>query len=112
MWPKPYLGKPTGLSRMPGNSHSSMKTLMEIKKKRCVLLKDEAPDWLQIWITASSLDLKSKKAILFFSLTGSFVYVRAQAGVKFGIHFTICSENGNMPSLLQQVKFIPKFHFC
>ena len=40
-----------------------MKTLMEIKKKKRVLLKDEASDWLQIWTTASLLDVKGKNAI-------------------------------------------------
>ena len=40
-----------------------MKTLMEIKKKKCALLEDEASDWLQIWMTSSSLDIKGKKAI-------------------------------------------------
>ena len=33
---------------------------MEIKK--CILLEDEASDWLQIWTAASSLDVKGNKA--------------------------------------------------
>ena len=35
--------------------------LMEIKKKKRVLLEDEASDWLQIWTAASSFDGKGKK---------------------------------------------------
>ena len=51
------LGKPTGqqenqLSRTHGNTRSSTKTLMEIKKHVLV------SDWLQIWIAASTHDLK------------------------------------------------------
>ena len=33
------------------------------KEKKRVLLHDEAPDWLQIWTAASSLDVKGNKAI-------------------------------------------------
>ena len=36
--------------------------LMEIKKKKHVLLEDEGLDWLQIWTTASSLDVIVKIA--------------------------------------------------
>ena len=36
--------------------------LMEKKKKR-VLLEDEASDWLQLWTATSSLDVKGNKAI-------------------------------------------------
>ena len=36
---------------------------MKIKKKKRVLLKDEASDWLQIWTAASSPDVKGNKAI-------------------------------------------------
>ena len=36
----------------------STKTLMEIKKKKSVLLVDGASDWLQLWTVASSLDVK------------------------------------------------------
>ena len=39
--------------------------LMIIKKKKCILLEDEALDWLQIWTTASSLDVKGKRANIF-----------------------------------------------
>ena len=46
---------------MHGNSRSNMKMLMEIKKKKCVLLEDELSDWLQIWMMASSLDIKGIK---------------------------------------------------
>ena len=53
-----------------------MKTLMEIKQKKLVLLEDRASDWRQIWTAASSLDIKGNmkqsKRILFFSLTGHF----------------------------------------
>ena len=64
----PYLGKPTiqrenKSSRMRGNTRSSMKRLMEIQKKKNVLLVNGASDWLQIWTTASSLDVKGSKAI-------------------------------------------------
>ena len=44
-----------------------------------------------------------------------YIYV-AREGVKFGINFTSCSENGNefarviLPSSLQREAFIPKFH--
>ena len=39
--------------------------IMEIKKKKHVLLEDEASDWLQIWMVASLLDVKqsNKKKI-------------------------------------------------
>ena len=37
---------------------------MEIKKKKRIILIDEALDWLQIWTAASSLDVKGNKAIL------------------------------------------------
>ena len=60
---------------MPGMSHSNTKTLMEIMKKKRVLLEDEASDWLQIWMAASSLILKNNKAlkkIFVFSQTGWF----------------------------------------
>ena len=40
-----------------------MKTLMEIKKKKRILLKDKMSDWFQIWMMASSLDVKDKTAI-------------------------------------------------
>ena len=33
------------------------------KKKKRVLLVDEASDWLQIWTAASSLELKGNKSI-------------------------------------------------
>ena len=33
------------------------------KDNKCVLLADEVSDWLQIWTAASSLNLKSNKAI-------------------------------------------------
>ena len=45
------------------NSRSSTNTLLEMNKKKRVLLKDEASDWLQIWMAASSLDVKDKKVI-------------------------------------------------
>ena len=50
------------LSHTRGNSRLSMKTLTEIKIK-LVLLEDEALDWLKIWTTASSHDVKGKKGI-------------------------------------------------
>ena len=50
------------LSRTHGYTRSSMKTLMEIKEKKRVLLEDEALDWLQIWTAASLLDVKGNKA--------------------------------------------------
>ena len=50
-----------------------MKTLME---KKSVILVDEAPDWLQIWTAASSLDVKGNKAIKkkFVFLVNRFVF--------------------------------------
>ena len=53
-----------------------MKTLMEIKKKKRVLLMDEASNWLQIWTAAPSLDVKGNKAIKneFFSLANQLVF--------------------------------------
>ena len=48
---------------MRGNTRSSTKTLMETKKKKHVLLIDEALDWLQIWMAASLLDVKGNKGI-------------------------------------------------
>ena len=68
-------GKIKWLARksISGNNHSSMKKLMEIKKKKCVLLKDEASNWLQIWMTVYSPDVKNKSAIkISFLLTGWF----------------------------------------
>ena len=67
--------QPDQLSCTRGSSHSIMKTLMEIKKKKRVLLEDESLDWLQIWMTASSLDVKSKKGISFILLTGWFFQI-------------------------------------
>ena len=34
--------------------------LIEIKKNKHVLLKDEASDWLQIWTAASPLNVNDK----------------------------------------------------
>ena len=48
---------------MRGNTRSSTKTLMEIKKKKHVLFVDGVSDWLQIWIAASSHDVKGNKVI-------------------------------------------------
>ena len=42
-----------------------MKTLMEIQKKKHVLLEDKALDWLQIWTAASSLDLNGIDPVIF-----------------------------------------------
>ena len=39
------------------NSCWSMKTLMEIKGKKCILIEDEVSGWLQIWMTVSSLNI-------------------------------------------------------
>ena len=76
-----YLGKPTSqrenqLSRTHGNTRSSKKTLMEIKKKKRVLLVDGESEWLQIWMAASSLNVKGNKGNLFFLLTGWFSQIR------------------------------------
>ena len=51
-----------------------MKMLMEIKKKKYVLLEDEASNWLHIWTETPSLDFIGNKAIkkIFFPLTGRF----------------------------------------
>ena len=40
-----------------------MKMLMEIKKKKYVLLEDEASNWLHIWTETPSLDFIGNKAI-------------------------------------------------
>ena len=45
------------------NSRSNMKTLVEIKKKKHVLLRDEVPNSFQIWMAVSLLDEKGNKAI-------------------------------------------------
>ena len=54
--------KSNQLSRTCRNNRSSAKTLIEIEKK-CVLLEDEASDWLQIWTAAYSLTIQGNKAI-------------------------------------------------
>ena len=59
---------------------SRTKTLMEIKKKKRVLLEGEASYWLQIGTMASSFNLKGNNEF-FFSLTGWFSQIRSQ------IHF-------------------------
>ena len=38
--------------------------LMEIKKKKRIILEDEASDWFHNWMTASSLDVIGKKSLL------------------------------------------------
>ena len=48
--------------------------LIEIKKKKCILLESEASDWLQIWTKASSLNIKGKKAIIFFFSQALFFF--------------------------------------
>ena len=48
---------------MRGNSPLSTKALIEIKKKKRVLLEDEESDWLQNRMAASLLDVKENKAI-------------------------------------------------
>ena len=45
------------------NSGLSLKTLMEIKKKECVLIEDGVSNYLQIWTVESSLDVRGNKAI-------------------------------------------------
>ena len=62
-------GSPGHVSLSPGNSCLSTKTLMEIKKKKCVLLKEKESDWLQVWMTTSLLDVKGK------AITKSFVFL-------------------------------------
>ena len=42
----------------------SEKMLMEIKKKKRIILEDESSDWLHNWMTASSLDVIGKKILL------------------------------------------------
>ena len=63
---------------MPGNSCSSTKTLMEIKKKKRVLLKDKASDWLQVWMATSSLDVKGSKAIKSVFLANRSVFPQSR----------------------------------
>ena len=75
IWGNQPVNKKNQLSRMRVNHRSSMKMLTEIKKKKRVLLEDKASNWLQIWMMASSPDVKGNNAIkiiLFFSLTGWF----------------------------------------
>ena len=45
------------------NNAFEHKDAMEIKKKKHILLIDGASDWLQIWMAASSLDIKGNRAI-------------------------------------------------
>ena len=40
-----------------------MKTLLEVKKKKRVLLEDEVSDLLQIWTMVSSFNVKANKAM-------------------------------------------------
>ena len=51
--------------------------LMEMKKKKSILLVDGASDWLQIWMAASSLDIKGNKTIKkeFVFLTNRLVFL-------------------------------------
>ena len=46
--------------------------LIEIMKKKSVLLEDDASDLLQSWTTAYLLDVKVTEVIIFFSLPGWF----------------------------------------
>ena len=73
IWENQLVKRENQLSHMRRNSRSSTKTLM---KKKHVLLGDEASDWLQIWMTSSSLDIKGKKAIknIFVFLTNWLVF--------------------------------------
>ena len=41
-----------------------MKTLLEIKKKKRVLLEDEVSDLLQIWMMVSSFNVNPNKVII------------------------------------------------
>ena len=77
IWENQPVSKKINYRATCGNSCSSTKTLLEIKKKKHVLLKDEASDWLQLWTKASSLDVKDKKGIIFFSLTGWFSQIQS-----------------------------------
>ena len=54
-----------------------MKTLMEKKKKKRILLVDGTSDWLRIWMAASSLNIKVNKAIL---ANQWFSQIRSQIG--------------------------------
>ena len=55
---------------------SSMKTLMEIKKNKHLVLVDEVSDWLQIWMAASSLDIIGNEALnkIIVFLANQFVF--------------------------------------
>ena len=58
---------------------------MEIKKKKSVLLADGASDWLQIWMAASSLDVKGNKAIKkkFVFLTNRLLILNTVTNIHF-----------------------------
>ena len=61
--------------------------LVEINKKKHVLLEDEVSDWVQIRTAASLLEVKGNKAIkrvLFFSLTGRFSHIRSHIFIHSG----------------------------
>ena len=71
---------------------SSTKTLMEIKKKKSVLLVDGASDWLQIWTVASSLDVKGNEAIKkkFVFLANRLVFLNTVTNVFNELRILYC----------------------
>ena len=71
---------------MHGNSRSSIKTLIEIQKKKHVLLEDEASDWLQIRTAAYSLGVKGNKAN-FVVTNRSFFF---PPNINMVTHITLC----------------------
>ena len=51
-----------------------MKTELEIKKKKRVLLEDDGTEWLQIWTAASSVNVKKSNKKNFVYLSNQSVF--------------------------------------
>ena len=70
---------------------------MQIKKKKRVLLIDGGSDWLQIWMAASSLDIKGNKAIKqkFIFLVNRLVFPNTVTYVFEQQHSGTCSIDLN-----------------
>ena len=78
---------------------------MKIKKKKHVLLVDEASDWLQIWTVASSLDVKGNKAIkkkFVFLATGWFSQIRSHICITFLAFSSKLSANSGLSSCYEE----------
>ena len=79
---------------------------MEIKKKKCVLLEDEALDWLQIWTVASSLDVKGNKAT-----KKNFVFLANRSVFTKMVTYRIFHKRGMLPFLGSGVGGGNRCHF-